>query len=234
MPRDDFTGQGKYQVIAKALNRLGAWTNHFRAAPPLLKREQNGSVALGVDPVAMAGLVLAELTHPFQLLVADDGDYTVQGGQVNTGQSALSVDGVSGNLPTGTYYWWVYLRYPNDGSTATAEVRHAAALPAADYETDDYPGSQSCDPVVPVGWAEVIIPIATLVDGVVTQHVFTDLYIPCGQTISVTRVLDHYWDGGTLKHVMLTETYVNGILRTVSGPSCKAVFDTGDCPEEDA
>ncbi len=230
--RDDYSGKGKYGLIAQALNRLGAWVNHFRVAPPLLLREQNGSLALGVDATAMAGQILAELQYPFQITVDGEGNYTMQGARVNTGQSMLSMSGSSGTMPTGTHYWWVYLRFPNGNSSPTAEIRSGSAIPDADYETDDYPNGDSCESITPNGWAEVVIPAAVSVGGIVTQYLCSDLYVPRGQTVSVSRVVDHHWDDSTLKHIKVTEIYVNGVLRTVTGPSCEEVLATEDCPED--
>lgn len=50
MPRDDYTGKGKYARIATALNALAKWQNNFGvAAPLLLRRQPGGGVRLGID-----------------------------------------------------------------------------------------------------------------------------------------------------------------------------------------
>jgi len=231
MPRDDFSGKGKYTRIAAALNELGGWINRFRAAPPLLLRAQpGGGVAIGINAPAMAGAILGFMQHPFQLTVAD-GNYEIRGGSLHTGTDILSVAGKSGGYTGGNIQFWLAVTYPNEG-TATAVIDSGGALPASDYVADPMPVACDETPVY-AGWARIVIPLAAVAAGNVSQYQYSDLYLPRGKTVLATRVVGHEWVDGELQAVVLQETYVNGVLTAVSGTNCLTLFATGECPEEE-
>ena len=229
-PRDDYTGKGKYAIIAKPLNRLGTWVNRIHFAPPLMKHAgPDGSISVAIQTEALAYLVLAQMYHPWQLTCDGVGGYEIAGGNLLAGTETIAVDGFKGT-GAGTRHFWLYVKYPNDTSEPTAEIREGSSLPDPSYEADSLPGDPLCDPVILDGWCEIVVPLAKILSGQAVQYQYADLYIPRGKTITVSRVIDHFWDDGTLKHVMVTETYVNGVLRTITGPSCKEVFQTDVCP----
>ena len=230
--RADYTGKGNYGIIAKALNRLGIWVNRIHFVAPLMKHTgPDGSIAVALQTQALASLVLAQMSHPWQLTNDGLGGYKVRGGRLHAGAETVSVAGISTSVPAGgSRVWWLYVKYPNDPSSPTAEIREGSSLPAAAYEVDDLPGDPVCDAVTLDGWCEIIVPLAEVIAGEPVQRQYSDILLPRGRTVTVTRVVDHFWDGGTLKHALVTETYVNGVLRTVEGPSCKEVFETDDCP----
>jgi hypothetical protein len=201
----------------------------------VLETAQGVELALDLQTVYAVADSAASKDHPWRVNHATPGtSCQVTGGRVHTGRGPIVVGGVSGSVPSlGDHYWWVQIYYPNNSSeTATAEIMDGSELPDDDYDPDSLPdGGTPCSVVTLAGWCEIIIPIAKSSAGVVTQLAFSDLYVPCGLTVVVSRVLQHYWDGDALKNVVVTETYVNGVLRQVSSPSCDAVFQTGACPE---
>lgn len=232
--RADYTGKGKYGIIAKALNRLGTWVNRIHFVAPLMKHAgPDGSISVALQTQALASLILAQMSHPWQLTSDGLGGYKIRGGSVLAGTEMVPVAGISTSVPAGgSRIWWLYVKYPNDTSSPTAEIKDGSSLPSATYDVDELPGDPVCDAVNLSGWCEIIVPLAEVTAGEPVQYQYSDILLPRGRTITVTRVVDHFWDGGTLKHALVTETYVNGVLRTITGPSCKEVFQTGDCPDD--
>ena len=232
MARDNFTGKGKYARLATALNELGGWVNRFRAAPPLLLRNQpGGGVALGINTPAMAGAILGFMQHPFQLTVAD-GNYEIRGGGVHTGTGILSVSGRSGGYSGGTRQFWLTITYPNEG-TPSAVIDSGGAVPASDYVADDIPVDCDQSPVFS-GWAKIVVPLAAVVAGKVSQYQYSDLYVPRGKTVTIQRVVALAWsDENALQQVVASELYVNGVLQAATNPFCDTIFATGECPEEE-
>jgi hypothetical protein len=201
----------------------------------IIEDTQGTTINLDLQTVYEAGHKASEWDHPWRLNHIVPGTACkVLGGRINTGRGAINVKEESSTVPTmGEHFWWVYIYYPNNKSDpVVAEIRDDSSLPDDDYEVDDFPVSGTpCDPVTLTGYCETIIPIARSKDGKVTQLMFQDLNIQRGLTVAVKHVLQHYWDGGTLKNVTITETYVNGVLREVTDPTCEEVFNTDDCPE---
>ncbi|MDX9979644.1 MAG: hypothetical protein RBU25_06285 [Lentisphaeria bacterium] len=231
MARDNFTGKGKYARLAAALNELGGWVNRFRAAPPLLLRSQpGGGVALGINTPAMAGAILGFMQHPFQLTVAE-GNYQIRGGSVHTGTGIISASGHSGGYSGGTRQFWLTITYPNEG-TATAVIGSGGTVPASDYAADPMPVGCDETPVY-AGWAKIVVPLAAVAAGNVSQYQYSDLYVPRGKTVLATRVVGHEWVDNELQAAVIQETYVNGVLAAVSGTNCLTLFATGECPEEE-
>ncbi len=232
MPRDDYSGKGKYARLAAALNDLGTWINRFRAAPPLLLRDQpGGGVALGINAPALAGAILGFMQHPFQLTVAD-GSYEIRGGSVHTGTDIVGAAGRSGAYSGGTRQFWLEITYPNEG-TATAVIDSGATVPASAYQADDIPADCESFPVY-AGWARIVIPLASVAAGNVSQYQYSDLHVPRGRTVAVQRVASLVWnEENAMQQVVVVETYVNGVLHAVTSPTCQTVFATGACPEEE-
>lgn len=232
MPRDDYTGKGKYARIATALNTLAKWQNNFGVAPPLLLRRQpGGGVRLGIDPPDLDGSVPGgAMHHPFQLIVDGDGNYEIRGGSVDTGIDVLSASGFSGDYTGDTKHFWLVLTYPNDGD-ATAVIDSGDTVPSSDHLADDIP--VDCDEApTNSGWAKIVIPLASVGPDQVSQYQHSDLYVPRGKTVSVQRVVALAWDeDNALQQVVVSEVYVNGVLQTVTDPSCQTIFATGECPE---
>jgi hypothetical protein len=230
MPRDDFSGKGKYARIATALNDLGLWVNRFRAAPPLLLRSQpGGGVALGLSTDSLAGTVLGQMRHPFQLTI-NGGNYEIRGGNVHTGTGTIAVSGLSGGYTGGSRQFWLTVTYPNDG-TADAVIDSGGTVPSSDHLADTVPAECGAVPAY-YGWARIVVPLASATAGVVSQCQYSDLYLPRGKTLYVQRVIGHEWnEAGALRLVVVNDLYVNGVLRSVGSPACETVFATGGCPE---
>lgn len=232
MARDNFTGKGKYTRVAGALNDLGVWINRFRAAPPLLLRDQpGGGVALGLNTPALAGSILGFMQHPFQLTVAD-GNYEIRGGSVHTGTGILSAAGRSGGYAGGTRQFWITITYPNEG-TPGAVIDSGGSVPSSDYVADNIPAD--CDQIPAYsGWAKIVVPLAAVVAGKVSQYQYSDLYVPRGKTVAIQRVVSLVWsEEAALQQVVSSEIYVNGVLQAVTAPACQTIFATGACPEEE-
>lgn len=221
--KDWWHARGRLTHVAAWMNQVAGWCNRFDAAYPLVALKQNGSVYLVMQQDAIPA------THPWKATRTSATKLTVAGGSVNLGDEVLAVEGTTETISVGAVKVWLKVTIPNDGEPS-AKIDSGADWPEEDYEVDSLPGDPACTPPSLDGWCKVYIRLAEVDDNVLTQLAHSDILLPRGQTIELTRVLAHYWDDVTLKLVVLTETLINGIVRDVSGPTCVSVFATGPCP----
>jgi hypothetical protein len=206
-------------------------------SPGIRVLETANGVELGLDMQTVYNVAqkATEADHPWRLSRSLPGTACrVSGGEVYTGQETIPVSGISGSVPTsGDHYWWLRLRYPNQGTgqTATGIIEEGSSLPDADFQTDEIPEAQPCDPTTFSGWCEVIVPLAKSASGNVSQLMHSNLYIPRGFTVSVDRVVSVHWEDNKLQYAIATDTYVNGVLTETTSASCEDIFSTGDCPD---
>ena len=220
--------------IVSWMNQVAAWLNRFEVLSPLIRTTHNGSVQIALLPDA--GI----LPHPWLVrrYVDDGGDlvYTVTGGRVHDGQTWTDVDGiVETAAPASDLYVWLRVMcYNSMTAPSVAEIQTGTEFPESDYEADVLPDADVMTRPTS-GWCETIIPIGIMpADDAIEQYLFEDQVLPYGLTYSMPRTIAYRYDEATetVQAIQVTETYVRGVLRSMTDPvAVDVVGTTAECAE---
>jgi len=222
------TDNPQHAPVAAALNELGTWVNTFGSTQPIVTHPVPGGVKLRWQPWE------SPFCHPWRVWQPDPAmaHVSVQAGVVNTGQTLVTVTGLTAVDAAAGRKIWLSVKYYNDPATPNdiALASGTGAWPASSYSVDVLPDAGNPVTLPKAGWSITILPVAEIVGTTLNQYLYEDVLLEKGLTHTTAEVIGFRWNGTILEAIQAVVTYVRGIRTLIATPTAVQLFDTGDCP----
>lgn len=225
-----WTGIGPLRKIALWMNKAARWMNRFTVESPLVADPNADSLRIWLNTELV-------LDHLWKITFnTARTEFTVGHGWIYDGSERHQKVAETFSLTMDTDVWLV-LKYWNDGSAPTITfVTNTGTEPDEDYQTDDLLLEEE-GAITWNGWVQYVYRIATVDSGTkdaVNYHL-EPINQPWGLTVvrqSMTnmRYVDNGDNTGKFVRTYVSETYVGGVLQSVSDPWDADLIEAGPCP----
>lgn len=221
-------------IPAWVIQQLCRWAQNHRPNHPALTVQYTPEAILhGLKPE----MLWPDLAWPFLATLTGSGQVAVRSGRVLHQFGEVTAAALSAWTPSGDEYVYLELYYPNDDvANCTAELKRDSSVPASEYTVDVVPYVDDVggtpQTVPDAGSVTMRLPVA-FVDfsaKAFTQYVIGDVFVPYGKTYQRRVVVGFRDDGTDLYQVYVTETYVAGVLASVSDPLGAVLIAGKPCP----